>query len=84
MKIFDRFQTQVKANIYEIECNTRSVINTLDAKNQDPKFYDETNISLLEANKVLDMLQKSMQMGLTIQMPNFNLRREATYNAKAM
>jgi hypothetical protein len=63
VKVFDKFQTQVKANIYEIECNTRSVINTLETKGDpkdptinDPKFFEETNNSLVEANRVLDHL----------------------------
>ena len=61
MKIFERYQAQVKANIYEIECNTRAVINTLEQKiqnekisscedpSQHPKFFEETQKSLKDA-----------------------------------
>ena len=102
VKVFERFQTTVKANIYEIECNTRSVINTLETKIQsangeqpsttysdnDPvnneNFHEETQHSLQEAQKVLDMLQKSMSMGLSIVMPNFNLKREISYDATVL
>ena len=93
IKTYERFQSQIKTSIYEIECNSRSIINTCESKlskakagqedeSFDPKFYNETYKSLVEAKKVIESLQNSMSMGLQCAMPNFNLKRVITYESK--
>ena len=45
MKSFEEFQQKVKSTTYEIECNSRSVINLLEAKDErvlTPRFFSET------------------------------------------